>query len=283
MDQQQKKKFIDIENIFRSKNPKLHKLLPNFILNRIKKIVHENEVNAFIEKHGHKYDFDFARAVTEYFEINIRVCGIENVPSTGGVVMACNHPLGGLDAMVLLHAVSVKRKDVKFLVNDILLQLRNLRDLFVGVNKHGKNSSDLISNLEQLYASDQGIFIFPAGLVSRKQDGVIKDLEWKKSFIGKARKHRRNIIPVHIEGKNTDKFYNLALWRKKIGIKANIEMLFLVDEMYKQKNKTITIIFGKPLSYEIFDKRFSDHQWAQKVKEHVYALHSGHKSKMITE
>jgi|SRR6185436_14073743 len=265
-------KFIDIEKIFHDKNPGLAKLLPRFILNYVRHVIHEDEVNEFIEKHRGIYEFDWLRKGLERFKLKIISKGEEKIPSEGGFIIASNHPLGGLDALALLDVVSHRRKDVKFIVNDILLQLQNLKGLFIGVNKHGKNAQANLTAIDALYGSDKGVLIFPAGLVSRKQNGIIKDLEWKKSFITKAKRHKRNVMPVHIEGKNTNRFYNLANWRKRAGIKANIEMFFLVDEMFKQENKTITIIFGDPIPYSFFDKSKNDYQWAQWVKEKVYEL-----------
>src|SRR6185295_11423923 len=138
----------------------------------------------------------------ERFKVKTISKGEEHIPLQGGFIMASNHPLGGLDALALLDVVSHRRKDLKFIVNDILLQLKNLKGLFIGVNKHGKNAQENLAAIDELYASDKGVLIFPAGLVSRKQNIVIKDLEWKKSFITKAKKHKRNVMPVHIEGKN---------------------------------------------------------------------------------
>lgn len=265
-------KFIDIDSIFKNKNPLLYKWLPRFVINWIKRTVHESEVNDFIVRHGHKKEFEFVNAILERFDPAVTFTGLENVPEKGGVIIAANHPLGGLDAMALLQTLGEKRKDLKFIVNDILLQLKNLNELFVGVNKHGKNSNHIAGYIDTLYASDQCILIFPAGLVSRKQNGVIKDLEWKKSFISKSKKYNRTVIPVHIEGRNSNWFYNLALFRKKLGIKANIEMFYLVDEMFHQKGKNIHIQFGSPIPSETFTKERSDSEWAQYVKNKVYAL-----------
>lgn len=269
-----KKKFIDLEEIIRSKNPRLLKWLPGFVLRYIKRVIHEREINAFIEVHGHKYDFEFVDAVLNEFGVRTAVQGEANIPSSGGFIMACNHPLGGIDAMVLLQAVSEKRKDVRFIVNDILLQLQNLKGLFTGVNKHGKNAVEMLEAIDRLYASGMGVLIYPAGLVSRKQRGGIMDLEWKKSFVTKAKKHGLPVIPVFVEGRNSNFFYNLARWRKWLGIKANIEMFYLVDEMYGQKNKTISIIFGEPIPHTEFDKNKSDSEWAQEVKNRTYGLRS---------
>ncbi len=265
-------KFVDLEKIFHDKNPRLAQLIPRFIFTLLRKVIHEDEVNEFINDNKDKHDFDWLREGLKKFKVKIVSSGEEHVPLTGGFIIAGNHPLGGLDALALLDVISHRRKDIKFIVNDILLQLKNLSGLFIGVNKHGKNAQESLAAIDALYSSQQGVLIFPAGLVSRKQNGQIKDLEWKKSFITKAKKHKRNVIPVHIEGKNTKRFYHLANWRKRLGIKANIEMLFLVDEMFKQENQTITITFGKPIHYSTFDSSKSDIEWAQWVKEKVYRL-----------
>jgi putative hemolysin len=170
-----------------------------------------------------------------------------------------------------MQAVGKKRRDIKTTMNDIILNLPNLRPLSIPINKHGSNSSNL-QNIEDTFASDCIIIYFPAGLVSRKTNGLIKDLPWKKTIISKARKHQRDIIPVYINGRNSNFFYNLANIRKRLKIKANIEMIFLVDEMYKQKNKVIEIRFGKIIPYQTFDKRYSDNEWARLIQDHVYKL-----------
>jgi putative hemolysin len=268
----EKKKFIDIEGIIKEKNPNLLRILPGFLLRYVKRILHQNELNAFIDKYGHLTSFDFVQAVIDEFGASVDVTGLENLPASGGCIVASNHPLGGLDAIALINAIGKKRRDIKFVVNDVLLQLKNLEDLFIGVNKHGKNTAQILETIDALYASDNAMLIFPAGLVSRKQKGGIKDLEWKKSFISKAKKNQQPVIPVYINGSNTSFFYNFARLRTKAGIKANIEMFYLVDEMYRQKGQHIKVIFGKPVLPSTFDNRHTDAQWAQLMKEHVYRL-----------
>ena len=244
------KKFIDIEEIIKSKNPKLLKVLPQFIISYIKRIAHEDHINEFIRLNGHKTSFDFVDAIINEFKPIVSISGLENIPAHGGCTIASNHPLGGLDAMALLQSIGKRRRDIKFIVNDVLLNIKNFENEFIGVNKHGKNSIKTLDLIDSYYNSEQLVLIFPAGLVSRKQGkGIIKDLEWKKSFIVKAKKFKRDIIPVHISGYNSNFFYNLAKLRQKAGIKANIEMFYLIDEMYHQKDKKIHLTFGKPINY----------------------------------
>ena len=275
------KKFIDIDEIFKSKNPKLFRVFPKFIVSYLKRVVHQDQMNDFIDRNGHLFGIDFVNAIITEFGIQIKVKGIENLPQNGGCILAANHPLGGLDAIALMQQVAEKRTDFRFIVNDILLQLKNLGSLFIGVNKHGKNSKEMLEQIDELYSGNGIVMIFPAGLVSRKQQGVIKDLEWKKSFISKSKKYQRNIIPVRISGKNTDWFYNLSNFRKKIGIKANIEMIYLPDEMYKQNNQTVEITFGKPIPWQTFDEQMSEQAWAQQVKEYIYTLDSASQFRTI--
>ena len=277
MSEEKKIPRIDLENIIGSKNPKLLKVLPGFMLSYMKKIIHQDDVNNFLRLHHHQYGLDFITAVINEFQVKVTSEGRQHIPKTGGCVIASNHPLGGLDALPLMNEISKVRSDMKFLVNDILMLLENLGPLFVPVNKHGKNAGENIQRIAEAYSSEQCTLIFPAGLVSRKQNGIIKDLDWHKSFITQAVKHQRNIIPVYIDGHNSDFFYNFALWRKRLGIKANIEMFYLVNEMYKQKNKSINIIFGEAIPYTAFTKEHSDRHWAREVKAHVYGLKEGKK------
>jgi len=271
------KKTIDVGEIIRSKNPRLYRLLPGFVIRYIKRKIHEDEVNDALWKNRDKYGFEFNTACLDYIGATVTWSGLENIPSTGGCIIAANHPLGGLDGMALIHAVSQRRRDARFIVNDILTNMKNFSDIFIGVNKVGASAGETLRAVEALYESNGVVIIFPAGLVSRKQNGVIKDLEWKKSFITKAIQYNKPVIPVFIEGKNSNFFYNFAMWRKRLGIKANIEMFFLADEMIKQRGQHIKIKFGEPIYPEALQKpRPRTHlQYAQEIKETVYKMGEG--------
>jgi len=273
--------FIDLKRIISSKNPSLLRIIPSFILNYLNSVIHVKEINAAIYRNKDKMGSEFAKAILEEFKVNIKISGLENISKNGRYILASNHPLGGLDGLALMSEIGQARKDILFPVNDLLMNLPQLRPIFIPINKHGKNT-DNIKILDQAFASESLILFFPAGLVSRKQkNGIIRDLDWKKTFISKAKQYKRDIIPVYIDGRNSKFFYNLANLRKKLGLKANLEMLYLVDEMYKQKNKTLNIILGKPIPYTIFDKKFTDQQWADKIKDIVYNLEQNNKTSIV--
>ncbi len=266
--------FIDLPKVISDKNPALLKFIPRFIVSYLIKIIHQEELNKAIWDNRDVYGVDFARRMLETFGAVINVNGIENLPKTGRQLIASNHPLGGLDGLALMSEVGRVRTDFLFPVNDLLMNLSNLKELFIPVNKHGSNAEN-IKIFNDTFASNVLLLFFPAGLVSRKVNNKIVDLEWKKTFLTKSIKYKRDIIPVYISGLNTNFFYNLANWRKRLGIKANIEMLYLVDEMYKQKDKIINITFGKLIPIGMFDKRHTQREWAQILREHVYALGRG--------
>lgn len=263
---------IDLEEVIKGKNPRLLKMLPGFVLSYIKRIIHQDELNEFLQKTKNVFAHDFVNAILDNFQIQVISEGAENIPEQGGCIVVCNHPLGGIDGMAVMNEIGKKRSDIKALVNDILMNLENLNSLLIPINKHAKNAEESVTRIDGTYASDECVVVFPAGLVSRRQKGEIKDLEWKKSFITKAIKYKRDIIPIHIAARNSNFFYNVALLRKVFGIKANIEMFYLVDEVYKQRGKFIKLTIGKPIPFTAFTKAHSNHFWAEKIKEHVYKL-----------
>lgn len=265
--------LINVDKVLKTKAGKIYKFIPGVLIRYLERIVHQDEINEALLNMSDLKGLAFVKAaLIDRFGLDIEVVNPQNIPEKGRYIIASNHPLGGLDGMALLHVVGKKRTDVKFISNDILMELQSMRDLFIAVNKHGRANAEMVRNFEACMASDMLILVFPAGLVSRRIGGKITDLEWKKTFITKAVQHKRDIIPAYIEGKNSNFFYNLAKWRKRLGIGVNIEMLYLPDEMFRQKNKKLRIIFGEPIPYQTFDKKNTPKQWAQKMKEHVYAL-----------
>ncbi len=266
---------VNVRKIFKEKNPKVARLIPGFLYRYLERVIHQKEINDLIPVFEGKMGLDFVQTAVKQFNIEINVKGDENIPKTGRNIFVANHPLGGFDGLVFAHVVGKYHPELKFLVNDILMNLENLEPIFIPVNKHGRQSLEYVKKIEKTYESDQQVLNFPAGLCSRKVNGRIIDLEWKKSFITKAVQHKRDIVPVHIDGRNSNFFYNLSNIRKKLGIKANIEMLYLADELFKQQNKEITLTFGKPIPYQTFDKSKSPKEWAQELKNYVYRLPKG--------
>jgi 1-acyl-sn-glycerol-3-phosphate acyltransferase len=265
------KKFIDVENILKEKAYKLYRWLPRFAINWLKKKLHEDDINATMLHLGDKQGLDFNAEGLKKIGANVESVNAHLVPKHGKVTIASNHPLGGLDGMALIKAVGEVRPDVRFFVNDVLKNLKNYGEIFVAVNKLVSASASSLRVMEEVFRKENAVLIFPSGLVSRKQNGLVRDLKWRKSFVTQAIDHKRMVQPVFIEGENSKFFYNFAKWRKRLGIKANIEMLFLPDEMFMANRKTIKIHFSKPFDAAIMDSSKTHREWSELVYKFIYS------------
>jgi len=262
---------IDIANVLKTKAPKTK--VPKFIVNYLRRIVHEREFNVFFSQNPGLKNLEFIEAGLNYLDVTIKVVGKENLPKDGKLIFASNHPMGGLDGVATGYMLGrVYEGKVRFFSNDLMMNLHPMRDMFVPVNKTGAQGKGHAEMMQQLYESDSHLLTYPAGMCSRKINGKITDLVWQKNFISKSIQYQRDVVPIYFEGRNSNFFYNLARLRKFLGIKFNIEMMYLADEMFKQKGKHFTVRIGKTIPWQTFDKTKSHAKWAEWVRDIVYKM-----------
>lgn len=267
---------IDIDEIVRGKAGAKARFVPRFVLSWLKRIIHQDEVNEFILSEGDKQGMPWLDDCMEYLGTKLNVKGLENLPddSDGRLfTFVSNHPLGGPDGVALGHLLGHRYDGrIKYLVNDLLMNLHGLAPFFVPINKTGKQSRDFPRLVEAAFGSPNHIIMFPAGLCSRRINGQIHDLPWQKTFITKSVETQRDIVPIRFDGRNSDFFYRIANVGKRLGLKFNIAMLYLVDELYKNRGKTFDVTIGKPIPYSTFDKSRKPQEWAAYVEDIVYKL-----------
>lgn len=268
---------IDLQAIIRKRVPaSKRRWIPCFLVRRLEKLVHQEELNGILQRTYPAVGTEFATAALKDLNITVDVQGLENIPADGRFIFASNHPLGGLDGIALISVLGAIYGDghLRFPVNDMLMNVRPLRGIFIPINKFGRQGREAARQLAETYASDKQIIFFPAGLVSRlHKNGEIKDLDWQKAFVAKAMEYDRDIVPVHFSGSNSMKFYRLARRRKKLGIKFNVEQLFLPKELCKSKGSRYTVSFGKPIPcQELKDSGKTPSQLAAEIKETAYNL-----------
>jgi len=269
-------KTIDINDILKSKMGSKAKYVPAPLVKWLKHIVHQDEVNKYLWDSRNLTGVEWLEDCMRYLDMTLDIVGKENLPDKNDgklYTFVSNHPLGGEDG-VALGAVIGRHYDGKFryLVNDLLMNLPGLAPLCIPINKTGSQSRSFPAMVESGFRSDNHMLMFPAGLCSRRINGKIHDLPWKKTFITKSVETHRDVVPIHFGGRNSDFFYTLANICKALGIKFNIAMLFLVDEMYKNVHKSFRIAIGKPIPWQTFDKSRTPAQWAQYVQDEVYKL-----------
>lgn len=266
--------FIDIDAVIASKSKRLAKFTPKFVVNWVKRIVHQDELNEILKFSNGAIDVEFADKVLLWLNAksNVKFINRESLRSDGRYIFVSNHPLGGLDGLILISSLGKIFGKVKFVVNDLLMHILPMRNIFVPVNKHGSMGKDYGERIHNAYASDAQMLYFPAGLCSRLIDGKITDLEWKRNFIKQAKRYNRDIVPVYFGGRNSNFFYRLAKTRKMLGIKFNFEMIFLPDEMFRQKNSIFDVVIGEPIPISSIDSTRTLDQWCQEIREKCYKL-----------
>jgi putative hemolysin len=266
--------FIDIDAVIASKSKRLAKFTPKFVVNWVKRIVHQDELNEILKFSNGAIDVEFADKVLLWLNAksNVKFINRESLRSDGRYIFVSNHPLGGLDGLILISSLGKMFGKVKFVVNDLLMHILPMRNIFVPVNKHGSMGKDYGERIHNAYASDAQMLYFPAGLCSRLIDGKITDLEWKRNFIKQAKRYNRDIVPVYFGGRNSNFFYRLAKIRKMLGIKFNFEMIFLPDEMFRQKNSIFDVVIGEPIPISSIDSTRTLDQWCQEIREKCYKL-----------
>ena len=267
---------IDIDGILDSKAGSKARFVPGFVRTWLKNIAHQDEVNEFLESAGAKQGVPWLDAVMEFLDVTLDVHGAENLPDDSDgrrFTFVSNHPLGGPDGIAIGQILGHRYDGrIRYLVNDLLMNLHGLAPLCVPINKTGKQSRDFPRLVEAAFGSDNHIIMFPAGLCSRREKGVIHDLPWNKTFITKSVQHQRDVVPIYFSGRNSNKFYTIANICKMFGLKFNLAMLYLVDELFKNQHKTFEVHIGRPIPWQTFDRSRTAAQWAAYVQDIVYQL-----------
>ena len=268
-------KTIDLDNILRSKMGSKAKWVPRPLVWWLKRIIHQDQVNAYLWESRHLTGTEWLEECVRYLDATLEIVGEENLPAKDDgrlYTFVSNHPLGGEDG-VALGAIIGRHYDGRFryLVNDLLMNLPGLAPVSIPINKTGKQGRDFPKMVETGFQSDNHMLMFPAGLCSRRHNGKVEDIPWKKTFISKSVEYQRDVVPIHFGGHNSNFFYRLANFSDRF-LPFNLAMLFLVDEMYKNVHKTFRVSIGKPIPWQTFDKTKTPMEWAQFVKEQVYKL-----------
>ena len=266
--------LLDLDKML---GPKLRKKLPHFVINFLKRRVHQDDINSVVMSVEHYKGVGFFDEALNYLDITYRTRGEEHLDANKKYLFVCNHPLGGPEALII---GSVFRRlygeGFQVPVTPIMANLKPLAEFFTPVNNlSSKQSRDLGERISKMFTSDQQVVVFPAGLCAKKVKGKVTEMPWKKMFVTQARRYERDVVPVHISGHNSRWYFFLSKLSKFLGLKINIGMLYLVDELFKQRGNEFVITFGEPVPYTTFDKSKSDREWAAEMQERVKALSEG--------
>ncbi len=269
---------IDINKVLTSGNKDYFTKLPGYLRSLLiillSKLLNLKEINKIITLFNSKSGVDFIDEIFEYLDISYIVSAKDKlkIPSEGKLIVVANHPLGGVDGLILLKLISEIRPDVKIIVNDILLNIDNLKNHFIPFDIFSGKAQR--SNIERIYEclnNNEAIIIFPAGEVSRFGISGIKDGEWKKSVLQIAKKFKVPILPVFVHGRNSLFFYFISLINKKLS-------MFLLSRELLNKNKILKLSIGNHIPAEAFENRYyKTNTQIKLLRKHVYLIGKGKK------
>lgn len=265
---------IDVERVLMERLGPRGRHIPGFVIRMLERLICQKEMNELLEANYPRRGADFCRGILESLDVRLSVHGIGRMPASSRCIIVSNHPLGGLDGISMISWLSdLYGRQVHFIVNDLLMAIEPLRECFVPVNKHGAQSREAAVALDVVLSGDDPVVIYPAGLVSRLgDDGTISDLVWRKMAVTKAIESRRDIVPVHFEGRNSLSFYRWARLRKRLGIKFNYEMLLLPREVMRSRGKQYTLTVGDVVPWQSLYGGDSAADEASMLRHIVYSL-----------
>ena len=263
---------IDIAEVLRQKAPELSRRIPRFAVEWLRRTVHERDINHILASYWDLPPQEFIRACFREWQVTYSAHGLDRLDPAGRYLFVANHPFGGMDGMMLADKLIDRFGDARVVVNDLLMHVEPLRPLWIPVNKHGSQNSAYARRFDEAFAGDLPILTFPAGLCSRRIGGRIADTEWKTNFLKKAAASGRTIVPVFVEGRLSDFFYRVDRIHKALGIRFNIEMLWLPDEMFSQQGRHFRIVVGDPVPAEELTQFGSLREQAEAIRRKTYFL-----------
>ena len=267
-------KVIDVELALQEKIPDIYKKIPGVLIRLMEKVIRQADMNRMIHESSHLNGIPLVDWVLDQFGVNIVVKGKKLIPKKGRYIYPANHPIGGLDGLAIVSVVAKIHPLIKFVANDLLRVIKGFDSISLYIARFGQINRRNAILINKTLASEAQLLVQPAGTVSKRNPVKISDLAWNKFFIHKAIQYKRDVIPIHVQARNSRLFYNIASFRKIFRIKSNLEMFLLPREMFNKSGETITITFGIPIAYKTFDDSRTHLEWAQKVREYVYVLGS---------
>ena len=225
-------------------------ILGTFIGWTLMKVLRISTANKIYNKHKHKKDLVFLNGLLEEFKIEFEIPedDLKRISKEGPFITISNHPLGGIDGILLLKLLVEHRTDYKIIANFLLHRIDPLKPYIMPVNpfenhKDAKSSLAGIKNALLHLREGKPLGIFPAGEVSTYKDGkLMVDKEWEEGAVKLIKKAKVPVIPIYFHAKNSKLFYFLSK------ISDTLRSAKLPSELLSQKNRVIKVRIGKPIN-----------------------------------
>lgn len=263
---------IDVRAVLSQRLGRGMRWVPAWAVEWLRRLVCEDRLNEMLRVNSGRQGVDFSRGVLRHLGVTYDVSG--TFPADRRVVVVSNHPLGGLDGMALSCVVAdaYGKEGLKFVVNDLLWAIAPMRPIFLPVNKLGGQTRQGARALDEAFQGPDPVIMFPAGLVSRRRGGRVRDLQWHKMVVQKAIASGRDVVPVRFGGENSSLFYRVARWRERLGVRLNVEMALLPREVFRASGSHFHLTVGAPVACASLQGGSKAHEQAQQLRQRVYSL-----------
>ncbi|WP_420570818.1 GNAT family N-acyltransferase [Kordia sp.] len=233
-----------------------------------------SDLNKIYDKHKHLDDLEFLNALLDEFQIKFEIPeeDLKRLPKDGAYVTISNHPLGGIDGILLLKLMIEQRPDYKIIANFLLHRIDPLKPYVMPVNPfedHKGAKSSLAGFKQSIMHLREGkpLGIFPAGEVSTYKDGrLIVDKPWEESAMKLIQKAKVPVVPIYFHAKNSRIFYRLSK------ISDTFRTAKLPSELLTQKNRVIKVRIGKPISVKAQDEYEGLADFTEFLRKKTYML-----------
>ncbi len=277
--------MINIEKTMSNSYPLISQSYPKPIyksmVNFLTRILHEKDINAFLETHKGLNALAFIEKLFEFLAFDYYAASNQklNIPTTGRVVIVANHPLGALDSLALIKLISEVRRDIKIVANHVLMSFDNLEDILLPVdNMSNKTRKSSVKEIYNALENEEAVIMFPAGEVSRAGLFGIKDGEWNSGFYRFAKKTDSPILPIYINAKNSLLFYMRSALLKPLSA------LLLVQEVFKKRSKSIQFTVGEMINLRTAKlDNITLKSRVRLIRKHLHRIGRGKEGIILTE
>ncbi len=236
------------------------------------KVLELNKMNRFYDDIKHLEGIEFLDAIFNKLNVEFEIPenDLKRIPREGAFITVSNHPLGGLDGVLLLKLLLEQRKDFKTITSTQLERIEPLKPYFISIDPEKSKSPSAISGLKEALthlSEGHALGIFPAGEVSTFREGKLRvDLDWDEGALKLIHKAKAPVIPVYFHAKNSRLFYILSK------IHPKLKSAKLPSEVISSKRKTIKVRIGKPITLKM-QEEIEDHiDLGEFIRKKTYLL-----------
>lgn len=237
--------MIDIRALLQERNPRLFRRLPSVVFPLLRAVAHERLINAFVTAHRRRNPREFCEYILARLDISVRTENEHYLRDAQRPIICANHPTGGVEGLALIATILRVRGVCRVPANDLLRLVVPLDPVIVPVNRSRPTSRSLY-RLATVFKGDEPLLVFPAGVTARVYGKILREYPWESSFVTRARRTGRTVLPVHVDGRNSTRFYLIHTIRRVLGIGFNLEMALLVDELIRRRGSVVTLHFLPP-------------------------------------